>query len=144
MSNRWDKKETVTDYFLGLQNHWERWLLPWNENMLAPWKKSHDKHSILKQRFHFANKVCIVKAMVFPIVMYGCELDYKENWMPKNWCFQTMVPEKTFESPLDSKAIKPVNPKGNQPWIFIGRTDAEAEAPILCPSDVTHWKKSWC
>ena len=62
------------------------------------------------------------------------ELDYKEGWEPKNLCFLTVVLEKTFESPLDSKEIKPVNPKGNQPWIFIGRTDAEAEAPIIWPT----------
>ena len=64
------------------------------------------------------------------------ELDHKEDWMLENWCFQTVVLEGTFESPLDSKEIKPVNPKGNQPWIFIGRTDAEAEASILWPPDV--------
>ena len=64
------------------------------------------------------------------------ELDHKEGWAPKNWCFWIMVMEKTFESPLNSKEIKPVNPKGNQPWMFIGRTDAEAEAPILWPPDV--------
>ena len=60
--------------------------------------------------------------------MYNCELDHKEGWVPENWCFQVVVLEKTRESPLDCKEIKPVNPKGNQPWIFIGRTDAEAEA----------------
>ena len=64
------------------------------------------------------------------------ELDHKEGWASKYWCFQTMVLEKTLESPLDCKEIKPVNPKGNQPWIFIGRTDAEAEAPVLWPPDV--------
>ena len=63
------------------------------------------------------------------------ELDHKEGWVPKNWCFRTVVLEKTLERPLDCKQIKPVNPKGNQPWIFIGRTDAEAEAPILLPLD---------
>ena len=63
------------------------------------------------------------------------ELDPKEGWVPKNWCFWTVVLEKTLESPLDSKEIKPLNPKGNQPWIFIGRTDAEAEAPIFWPPD---------
>ena len=63
-------------------------------------------------------------------------LDYKESWMPKNWCFWTVVLEKTLESPLNCKEIKPVNPRGNQPWIFIGRTDAEAETTILWPPDV--------
>ena len=67
------------------------------------------------------------------------ELDHKEGWAPKNWCFQIVVLEKTLESPLDSKEIKPVNPKGNQPWLPTGRTDAKAEAPILWPHDVTSW-----
>ena len=65
------------------------------------------------------------------------ELDLKEDWVPKNWCFQTVVLEKTLESPLDSKETKPANPKGNQPWIFIGRTDAKA--PILWPPDMKSW-----
>ena len=63
-------------------------------------------------------------------------LNHKESWTPKNWCFQILVLEKTLESPLDCREIKPVNPKGNQPWIFTGRTDAEAEAPVLWPPDV--------
>ena len=67
------------------------------------------------------------------------ELDYKESWVPKNWCFWTVVLEKTLESPLDCKEIKPVNPKGHQFWIFIGRTDAEAEIPKLRPPDVKNW-----
>ena len=67
------------------------------------------------------------------------KLDHKEGWMSKNWCFQTVVLEKTLESSLDSKEIKPVNPKGNQPWIFIVRTDAEVEAPILCSPDAKSW-----
>ena len=83
-------------------------------------------------------KVRLVKAMVFPVVMYRCEeLDHKERWVLKNWCFWTVVLEKTLESPLDCKKIKPVNPKGNQSWIFIGRTDAEA--PILWPPDAKNW-----
>ena len=67
------------------------------------------------------------------------ELDYKESWAPKNWCFWTVLLEKTLESPLDCKEIQPVHPKGDQSWIVIGRTDAEAEAPILWPPDVTDW-----
>ena len=67
------------------------------------------------------------------------ELDYKESWVPKNWCFWTMGLEKTLESPLDYKEIQPVNPKGNQSWIFIGKTDAEAETPMLWPPDVKKW-----
>ena len=67
------------------------------------------------------------------------ELDPKETWMPKNWCFWTVMLEKTLESHLDCKEIKPVNPKGNQSWVFIGRTDAEAETPILWPPDSKNW-----
>ena len=84
-------------------------------------------------------KVHLVKAMVFPVVMYGCVLDYKESWVPKNWCFWTVVLEKTLESPLDCKEIQPVHPKGNQSWIVIGRTDDEAEASILWPPDAKNW-----
>ena len=93
--------------------------------------------SILKRRdIIFLTKFCVVKALFFPVVMYWCELDHKEDWVLKNWCFQTVMPDKALESPLDSKGIKPVNPKGNQSWIFIGGTDAGAEAPILWPPDV--------
>ena len=97
--------------------------------------------SILKSRdITLVTKVHLVKAMVFPVVdgwmwiVWMWELDYKESWAQKNWCFWTVVLEKTLESPLDCK-IKPVNLKGNKSWIFIGRTDAEAEAPILWPPD---------
>ena len=97
--------------------------------------------SILKSRdITLPTKVCLVKAMVFPVVMYGLwKLDHKEGWELKNWYFWTVMLQKTLESPLDCKEIKPVNPKGNQPWIFIGRTDAEAEAPILWPPDAKSW-----
>ena len=87
-------------------------------------------------------KVRLVKAMVFPIVMYG-DWDHKEGWAPKNWCFQTVVLEKTLESPLDFKEIKPVSSKGNQSWIFIERTDAEAKATMLCKEPAL-WKRTWC
>ena len=85
-------------------------------------------------------KVHLVKAMVFPVVshVWMWELDYKESWVPKNWCFWTVL-LKILESPLDCKEIKPVNRKGNQSWIFIGRTDAEAETPILGPPDAKNW-----
>ena len=85
-------------------------------------------------------KVHIVKAMIFSSGhVWMWELDYKESWVLNNWCFWTVVLEKTLESPLDCKEIQPVNPKGNQSWVFIGRTDAEAEAPILWPPDVKSW-----
>ena len=78
--------------------------------------------------------------MVFPVVMLWMqEFDYKESWALKNWCFWTVVLEKTLESPLDCKDIKPVHPKGDQPWVFTGRTDAEAETPILLPPDTKNW-----
>ena len=96
--------------------------------------------SILKSRdITLLTKVHLVKAIVFPIVMFECELDHKESWALKNWCFWTMVLEKTLKSPLDCKEIQLVHPKGNQSWIFIGRTDAEAETPILWPPDVKNW-----
>ena len=93
--------------------------------------------SVLKNRdITLPTKVCTVKAMVFSSShVWVRELDHKEGWVPKNWWFQTVVLEKTLQSPLDYKEIKSVNPKGKQPWIFIGRTEAEAEAPILWPPD---------
>ena len=85
-------------------------------------------------------KVRLVKAMVFPVVTYGLrELDCEESWVLKNWWFWTVVLEKTLESPLDCKEIQPVHPKGHQPWVFIGRTDAEAETPVLWPPHVKSW-----
>ena len=84
-------------------------------------------------------KVDLVKAMISSSHVWMWELDHKENWVPKNWCFWTVVLEKTLEGPLDCKEIKPVNRKENQSWIFIGRTNAEAETPILWPSDAKNW-----
>ena len=104
--------------------------------MEPPWKESYDQPI---RDITLPTKVHIVKAMVFPAVMYMWELDHKEGWALKNWCFSTVVLEKTLEIPLDSKEIKPVNPKGNQSWIFIGRTDEEVETPILWTSDAKSW-----
>ena len=85
-------------------------------------------------------KVYLVKAMVFPVVMYGCESwTVKKTERLKNGCFWTVVLEKTLESPLDCKEIQPVHPKGDQSWVFIGRTDAEAESPILWPPHAKSW-----
>ena len=110
--------------------------------MLAPWKKSYDKprQHIKKQRHHFANKGLYSQSYGF-FSSHVCmwDLDHKECWASKNWCFWTVVLEKTLESPLDCKEIKPVNPNGNQPCIFIGRTDAEAEALILWPPNAKNW-----
>ena len=95
---------------------------------------------ILKSRYiTLPEKVDLVKAMVFPVIMYGCESWTKEGWAPKNWCFWSVVLEKTLESPLDCKEIQPVHPKGDKSWVFIGRTDVEAETPILWPPDAKSW-----
>ena len=97
--------------------------------------------SILKsQRHYFANKGLYSQSYGFSNShVWMWELDYKENWALKNWCFWTVALEKTLESPLDCKENKPVDPKGNQHWIFIKRADAEAETPILWPPDEKNW-----
>ena len=95
-----------------------------------------NKKNKKKQSHHFANKGLSSQSYGFSSShVYIWELDYKESWAPKNWCFWTVVLEKTLESPLDCKEIQPVHLKGNQSWIFIGRTDAEAETPILWSPD---------
>ena len=102
------------------------------------WKKSYDqpRQHVKKQTHYFANKGPSDQCCGFSSSLaWMWELDYKESWVPKNWCFWTVVLEKTLGSPLDSKAIKPVHLKGNQSWIFIGRIDAEAETPVLWPPD---------
>ena len=135
-----EKMKTVTFHFLGLQNHCQQWLQPWNWKTLALWKKSYDKprQHIKKQKHHFANNCSYRQSYGFSISrVWMWELDHKEGWAPKNWCFWTVVLEKTLESPLNCKEIKQVNPKGGQLWIFIGRTDAEA--PILWPPDAKSW-----
>ena len=120
--------ETVRLYFGGLQNHY-RW-----------WRKAMTNlDSILKSR-EIAKKSPSSQSYGFSSShVWMWELNHKERWALKNWCFWTVVLEKTLESPLDCKEIQPVHPKGNQSWIFIGRTDAEAEAPILWPPDVKNW-----
>ena len=110
--------------------------------MLAPWKKSYDqpRQHIKKQRHYFANKGLSSQSYGFSSShVWMWDLDYKESWALKNWCFWSVVLEKTLESPFDNKEIKPVHPKGNQSWIFIGRTDAEDEISILCPPDGKNW-----
>ena len=136
--------ETEGNQFGGLQNHCQWWLKPWDYKILAPWKKSYDHPTqhVKKQRHYFAlpTKGYIIKAIVFSSShVWMWELDYKESWAQKNWCFWTVVLEKTLESPLDCKDIQPVHPKGDQSWVFIGRTDVEAETPILWPPAVKSW-----
>ena len=110
--------------------------------MLAPWKKSYDKprQRIKKQRHHFAKKSLSSQSYGFSSShVWIWVLDYRESLVLKNWCFWTVVLEKTLESPLDCKEIQPVHPKGNHSWILIRRTDVEAEIPILWPPDVKNW-----
>ena len=107
--------------------------------MLASWKEDYDqsRQPIKKQRHYFADKGLSSQSYGFSSShVWMLQLDYKESWGPKNWCFWTVMLEHTLESPLDFKENQPVHPKGNQSWIFIGRTDAEAEAPKLWPPDV--------
>ena len=138
MANRWGKSgNNDRFYFLGLQSHCRWWLQLQNEKMLAPWKESYDKSRILKSRnITLTTKVHLVKAMFFSSShVWMWELHHKESWTPKNWCFWTVVLEMTLENPLNCKKIELVNPNGSQSWIFIERTDAEAEAPKLWPPD---------
>ena len=132
--------ETVTDFiFLGSKIT-EDGDYSHEIKRLIPWKKSYDqpRQHIKKQRHYFSNKVPSSQSYGFPNShIWMWELECKEGWALKNWYFQTVVLEKTLESPLDRKEIKPVHPKGTQPWIFIGRTDAEA--PILWPPDTKSW-----
>ena len=143
MANRWGNiGNSESLYFLGLQNHCRWWLQSWNKKLLAPWKKSYDqpKKSVKKKRHYFVDKGPSSQGYGFSSSHgWMWELDYKESRALKNWCFSTVVLEKTLDSPLDSKEIQPVHPKGNQPWIFIERIDFEAETPKLCPSDVKNW-----
>ena len=140
MANRWVNNGNRSRlYFEGVPNHCRLWLQPWNKKTLVPWKKSYDHHRqhFKKQRHYFANKGPSSQGYGFSSGhVWMWELDYKDSWAPKNWCFWTVVLEKTLESPLDCKRD---SPKVNQSWVFIGRTDAKAETPILWPVDVKNW-----
>ena len=106
------------------------------------WKKSCDqpRQHIQNQRHYFVNKGLSSQGYGFSSGhIWIWELDYKESWASRNWWFWTVVLEKTLDSPLDSKEIQPVHPKGDQSWIFIGRTDVEAETPIFWPPDAKNW-----
>ena len=143
MANRWGNNgNSGRFYFLGLKNtvdgdcshEFKRHLLLGRKAMTkldSIWKS---RDTTLPKKAH------IVKAIVFPVSYVQIwELDHKEGWALKNWCFWTVVLEKTLESPLDSKEIKPVHPKGYQPWIFVGRTNVKAETPTLWPPDAKSW-----
>ena len=138
MGKQWKQWQTL---FWGLQNHCRCDCSHEVKRRLLLGRKAMDqrRQHIKKQRHYFANKGPSSQSYGFSNGHAGIwELDYKESWVPKN-CFWTMVLEKTLQSPLDYKEIQLVNPKGNQSWIFIGRTDAEAETPILWPPDVKNW-----
>ena len=135
--------ETVTNFVLG------------GSKVTADSDCSHEikRHLLLGRKAmtnldYFANKGLSSQSYGFSSShVWIWELDYKESWVVKNWCFWTVVLEKTLESPLDSKEIQPVHPKGNQSWIFIGRTNVEAETPILLATwceELTHLKRLWC
>ena len=140
MANRWGKMETVSDFtFLGSKITVDYIAATKLRYLLLGRKAMTNPNSILKSKdINFPTKVWTIKAMTFPVVTYGCEswsIKKDEYWRTdafKLWCW------KRLERSLDSKEVKWVNPKGNQPWIFIGRTNAEAEAPILWPPDVKH------
>ena len=110
--------------------------------MFAPWKESYDqpRQNIKKQGHYFVNKGLSSQGHGFSSShVWMWELDYKESWVLKNWCFWTVVLEKTLESPMDYKEIQPIHPKGNWSWVFIGRADVEAETPVLWPPDAKSW-----
>ena len=110
--------------------------------MFAPWKKSYDKprQPSKKQKYHFVDKgPCRQSSDFSSGQIWIWDLECKKDWALKNWCFWTMVLDKTLESSLDIKEVKLINPKGNQSWMFIGRTDAEAETPTLWPPNVKIW-----
>ena len=130
--------ETVTDFILGsskitVDGHYS---LEIKRCLLLGRKADKSRHRIKKQRIHFAAKFPSSQSYGFSSShIWMWELGHKECWTLKNWCFWTVVLEKILESPLVSKEIQPVHPKGEQSWVFIGRTDAEAEAPIFWPPD---------
>ena len=135
--------ETVTDFiFLGSKITADDDCSHEIKKALAPWKKSYGqtRQHIKEQRHYFANKDPSSQSCGFSSShVWMWELGYKESWASKNWYFPAPELKKTLGSPLDSKEIQSVHPKENQSWIFIGRTDAEAEIPILWPPDVKNW-----
>ena len=142
MANSAETVETVTDFIFWAPKSRRWWLQLWNQKTLAPWNKSYDQPTqhIKKQRHYFANKGPSGQGYGFSSGhIWMWELDCEESWALKNWCFWTVVLEKTLETPLDSKEIQPVHPKGDQSWVFFGRTDAEAETPILWPAHAKSW-----
>ena len=143
MANRWGTVETVADFFWGgskitadgdCSHEIKRCLLLWRK------VRTNLDSTLKRQRHYFANKDPSRQGYGFSSShVWMWELDCEESWVQKNWCFWTVVLEKTLESPLDFREIQPVHPKGGQSWVFIGRSDVEAETPILWPPDAKSW-----
>ena len=140
MANRRGKVKAVRFPLLDLQNRYIWWLQPWNQKTITSWQANDGKprQHVEKQRHYSANKVLYSQGHGLPSGhVWFWELDHKEGRMPKNWCLQTVVLENTPESPLAHKEIKPINLKRDQPWIFTGRTDAEAETSVFWSSEAS-------
>ena len=137
-----ETEETVADFIWGAPKSLQMMTAAMKLKTLAPWKESYDqpRQHIKTQRYYFAKKGPSSQGYGFSSShVWMWELDYKESWAPKNWCFWTVALDKTLESPLDCKEIQPVHPKGDQSWVFIGRTDVEAETPIFWSPDAKRW-----
>ena len=148
MTNRWDSGNSDRLYFQRAAKSLQM-VTAAIKLKDTPWKKNYDKprHHIKKQRHYFAKKGPSSQSYVFPVVMCGCESWTLKKAEHQKWRFWTVVLERTLESLLDCKEIQPVHPKGNQSWICVGRTDAEADTPILWLPDAKNCligKKSWC
>ena len=142
MANRWGNSRNSGWLFFWAPKSLQMVIAAMKLKTPTPSKESYDqpRQHIKKQRQYFAHKGPSSQGYGFSSGhVWVWELDYKESWAQKNWCFWTVVLEKTFESPLDCKEIQPVHPKGDQSWVSIGRTDVEAETPILWLPDVEHW-----
>ena len=144
------KSRTSSNYtFWESRSRCRQWLQPWNKKLLAPWKKSHGhpRQHIKKQRHYFANKGPSRQSYGFSSShVWMWELDYKESWAPKDWCFWTVELEKTPESPLDCKEIQPVNPKGNQSEYSLEDLMLKLKLQYFghLMQHLTHWKRPWC
>ena len=139
MEKQWKQWETL---FWGVPKSLQMVIAATELKDTYSWKESYDqpRQHIKKQRRYFVNKGLSSRGYVFSSSLVSVwELDYKEGWALKNWCFWTVVLGKTLENPLDCKEIQPVHPKGNQSSVFIGRTDVEAETTILWPPDAKSW-----
>ena len=143
MENKWENNGNI---FLEAPESLQMVTAAMKLKTLSPWKKSYGqpRQNIKKQRHYFAKKGPSSQSYGFSSGhVWMWELDYKESWALKNWCFWTVVLEKTLESPLDCKEVQPVHPKGDQSWIFIGKTNVKDETPTWC-KELTHWKGPWC